>query len=73
VQQLPQHNVGVAMATPSGLVVPNVKDVAQLTLLDIARELERLRQAAAAGKLGGKDLAGGTITLSNIGGCFLCS
>ena len=36
------HNIGVAMDTPSGLLVPNIKDVQQRTLLSIALELARL-------------------------------
>jgi 2-oxoisovalerate dehydrogenase E2 component (dihydrolipoyl transacylase) len=62
------HNVGVAMDTPSGLVVPVVRDVAARSVLDIAAELARLQALALAGKLGLRDLSGGTITVSNIGG-----
>ncbi len=70
--QLPQHNIGVAMATSGGLVVPNVKDVAGRSVAGIAAELERLRAGAAAGRLSAEDLAGGTITVSNIGGAIAC-
>ena len=62
-----QHNIGVAMDTPSGLLVPVVKNVGQLNILDIAAELGRLQGLAAAGKLAPHDMAGGTITVSNIG------
>ena len=61
------HNIGVAMDTPSGLLVPNIKDVQHRTLLSIALELARLAADAKAGKLQPADLKGGTFTLSNIG------
>mmetsp|Transcript_65970 Transcript_65970/g.208832 ORF Transcript_65970/g.208832 Transcript_65970/m.208832 type:complete len:221 (-) Transcript_65970:8-670(-) len=61
------HNIGVAMDTPSGLVVPNVKGVQGKSIAEIAKELARLHGAAAEGRLGPADLEGGTITISNIG------
>lgn len=61
------HNIGVAMDTPRGLIVPNVKDCQDRSILSIAEELGRLQALAAAGKLGEEDLKGGTFTLSNIG------
>ncbi|PNH32071.1 hypothetical protein BJF96_g4832 [Verticillium dahliae] len=63
----PQHNIGVAMDTPSGLVVPVIRDVASRTLLSVAAELARLQRLALAGRLAPADMAGGTITVSNIG------
>ena len=62
-----KHNIGVAMDTPQGLLVPNVKDVASLSILEIAAQLKHLQQLAQASKLGATDLTGGTITVSNIG------
>lgn len=61
------HNIGVAMDTPRGLIVPNIKAVQERSLLDIAAELNRLQTLASAGKLEQADLADGTFTLSNIG------
>ena len=51
-----QHNIGLAMDTPNGLLVPNVKDVRSKSLLEIAADLQRLQAAASAGKLGVADL-----------------
>ncbi|KXH60179.1 2-oxoacid dehydrogenase acyltransferase [Colletotrichum salicis] len=62
-----QHNIGVAMDTPAGLLVPVIRDVGSLNILSIASELTRLQKAALAGKLAPADLKGGTITVSNIG------
>lgn len=61
------HNIGVAMDTPQGLLVPNIKNVAERSILDIAAELSRLQSLAHSGKLTITDLSGGTITVSNIG------
>lgn len=61
------HNIGIAMATPHGLVVPNIKKVQCLSILEITKELSRLQQLASANKLSSDDITGGTITLSNIG------
>ncbi|OAA66722.1 biotin-dependent 2-oxo acid dehydrogenase [Niveomyces insectorum RCEF 264] len=62
-----QHNIGVAMDTPSGLVVPVIRNVNARSVLSIAGELARLQGRAKAGKLTPADLQGGTITVSNIG------
>ncbi|KAH7328676.1 2-oxoacid dehydrogenases acyltransferase-domain-containing protein [Stachybotrys elegans] len=62
-----QHNIGIAMDAPQGLVVPVIKDVGSLNILSIASELARLQSLAHQGKLTPKDMSGGTITVSNIG------
>lgn len=62
-----QHNIGVAMDTPSGLLVPVIKNVGGLNVLGIAAELARLQGLAVAGRLSPQDMSGGTITVSNIG------
>lgn len=61
------HNIGVAMDTKQGLIVPNIKRVNQLTIVEIAQELNRLQELGKKGQLGTSDLSGGTFTLSNIG------
>jgi 2-oxoisovalerate dehydrogenase E2 component (dihydrolipoyl transacylase) len=50
------HNIGVAMDTPVGLLVPSVKRVQDLTVLEVAEELNRLYELAIKGKLGEGDL-----------------
>ncbi|KAI9775969.1 MAG: hypothetical protein M1839_000668 [Geoglossum umbratile] len=62
-----RHNIGVAMDTPQGLLVPNIKDVGSKSILEVAGELQRLQAAGASGKLSAVDLTGGTISVSNIG------
>jgi 2-oxoisovalerate dehydrogenase E2 component (dihydrolipoyl transacylase) len=60
-------NIGVAVATPLGLVVPNIKHVQQLSIAEIARELSRLQTAAMNNQLKQEEVSGGTFTISNIG------
>ena len=60
-------NLGVAAATPRGLVVPNIKDAQNLDLVALARALKRLTETARAGRTAPADLAGGTVTLTNVG------
>ena len=62
-----KHNVGIAMDTPQGLLVPNIKNVSSRSILDIAMDCSRLQALAKEGKLSATDLTGGTITVSNIG------
>ncbi|ART81873.1 dihydrolipoamide acetyltransferase [Oceanisphaera profunda] len=61
------HHIGVAVDTLSGLLVPVLRNCQQLSLLEIAAELERLSTAARAGKLTPHELQGATISLSNVG------
>lgn len=61
------HNIGLAMDTSQGLLVPNVKNVQVLSVFEIAGELNRMQTLGATGQLGTADLTGGTFTLSNIG------
>lgn len=61
------HNIGIAMDTPRGLIVPNVKSVQNRSIWDIAYELNRLQLLASNGKLGENELSDTTFSLSNIG------
>ncbi|KAL3671549.1 hypothetical protein V7S43_003466 [Phytophthora oleae] len=61
------HNISLAMDTPTGLLVPNVKNVQAKSIMEIAEDLNRLQQLAVAGKLTPADLTGGTFSISNIG------
>lgn len=61
------HNVSVAIDSKNGLMVPNVKDVANLSVLEIQQEVLRLAAGAQSNKLSMNDIKGGTITFSNVG------
>jgi 2-oxoisovalerate dehydrogenase E2 component (dihydrolipoyl transacylase) len=60
-------NLGIAAATSRGLIVPNIKDAHALSLPDLARALSALAATAREGKAAPADLAGGTITITNVG------
>lgn len=60
-------NLGIAAATPRGLLVPNIKDAQDLTLHELAEAIERLTITAREGKTTPADQQGGTITITNIG------
>ncbi|WP_088288439.1 dihydrolipoamide acetyltransferase family protein [Kineosporia sp. A_224] len=60
-------NLGIAAATPRGLVVPNVKDADRLGLRDLAVALNALAATAREGRTPPADLAGGTVTITNVG------
>ncbi|PWC06311.1 dihydrolipoamide acetyltransferase family protein [Mycetocola zhujimingii] len=60
-------NLGVAAATPRGLIVPNVKEAQSMTLLELAQSLEQLTLTAREGKTPPADQQNGTITITNIG------
>ena len=60
-------NMGVAAATPRGLIVPNVKEAQSLSLRELAMALEKLTLTAREGKTTPEEMSGGTITITNLG------
>jgi 2-oxoisovalerate dehydrogenase E2 component (dihydrolipoyl transacylase) len=60
-------NLGIAAATPRGLVVPNIKDAGRLSLRELAVALGELTETGRAGRTTPADMAGGTITITNVG------
>ncbi|MCQ1954774.1 dihydrolipoamide acetyltransferase family protein [Arthrobacter sp. zg-Y238] len=60
-------NLGIAAATPRGLMVPNIKDAQTLSLHGLAAAVTSLAQTAREGRTQPADLAGGTISISNVG------
>lgn len=60
-------NLGIAAATPRGLLVPNIKDAQDLSLRELAAALEKLTLTAREGRTSPADQQGGTITITNIG------
>jgi 2-oxoglutarate dehydrogenase E2 component (dihydrolipoamide succinyltransferase) len=62
-------NMGIAVASEQGLVVPNVKDADRKSLLDVGRDIAEIAKRARDGKLTMDDLTGGTFTITN-GGVF---
>ncbi|MBK6459733.1 MAG: 2-oxo acid dehydrogenase subunit E2 [Myxococcales bacterium] len=61
------YNIGIAASTDAGLIVPVVKNADRKSLLEIARDIERLAGDAKAGKSKGEDLSGSTFTITSLG------
>lgn len=61
------YNIGIAMDTPKGLLVPVIRDGDQKNMVELALELRALAEKARAGKLTAGDLKGGTFTFTNLG------
>ncbi len=60
-------NLGIAAATPRGLLVPNIKDAQDLNMRELATALNELATTARAGKTKPEDMRGGTLSITNIG------
>ena len=60
-------NLGIAAATPRGLIVPNIKDADQLSLIELSAALTELTETARAGTTSPAQLRGGTISITNVG------
>ena len=60
-------NLGIAAATPRGLIVPNIKDADRMTMRELGSALGELVETARAGKTQPRDQAEGTITITNVG------
>jgi pyruvate dehydrogenase E2 component (dihydrolipoamide acetyltransferase) len=61
------YNIGIATATPAGLVVPVVRDADKKSVVDLARDVERLAEGARTGKARHEDLQGSTFTITSLG------
>ena len=62
------YNIGIAVDTPGGLVVPVVKDADRKGIVDLSREFMEISAKARDGKLKPPDMQGGTFTISSLGG-----
>lgn len=62
------YNIGVAVDTPNGLMVPVIRDVDKKGFLELAGELGEVSERARNGSLGAKDMQGGTFSISSLGG-----
>ena len=60
-------NLGIAAATPRGLLVPNIKDAQDLSLRELAVALQQLTETARAGRTQPAEMQGGTLSITNIG------
>ncbi|NUP36641.1 MAG: 2-oxo acid dehydrogenase subunit E2, partial [Streptomyces sp.] len=60
-------NLGIAAATPRGLIVPNIKDAQDRTLPELAAALGELVSTAREGRTAPADMQGGTVTITNVG------
>lgn len=61
------YDIGIAAATPSGLMVPVLQGADRLSILDVAREIDRLGNGARDGSLDASELSGSTFTITSLG------
>jgi len=61
-------NIGIAVDTEKGLLVPVIKDADKKTIIEISDEITELAEKARAGNLSPKEMKGGNFTISNLGG-----
>ena len=62
-----QYNIGIAVATPAGLIVPVIRNADAIDLPTVTAEIERLSTAARSGQAKAADLRGGTFTVTSVG------
>ena len=62
------YNIGIAVDTPNGLVVPVIRDVDQKGIYDLSADLAAISKKAREGKLSPKDMSGASMTISSLGG-----
>ena len=62
------YNIGIAVDTPNGLVVPGIRDVDQKGIYDLSADLAAISKKAREGKLSPKDMSGASMTISSLGG-----
>ncbi len=62
------YNIGIAVDTPDGLVVPVIRDVDRKGILELSRELTEVSAKMRAGKIAPPDIQGGTFSISSLGG-----
>jgi pyruvate dehydrogenase E2 component (dihydrolipoamide acetyltransferase) len=62
-----RYNIGIAVATDKGLMVPVVRDADRLSLIDLARRIEELAEKARQTKASPEELSGGTFTITSLG------
>jgi pyruvate dehydrogenase E2 component (dihydrolipoamide acetyltransferase) len=62
-----QYHIGLATATESGLIVPVIRDADRRSVVELAREIDRLAALTRSGKTGREELTGSTFTISSLG------
>jgi len=63
----PYHNISIAIHTPMGLVVPNIKNVHEKSILELSNDVMAIHEKGIKGMLTPEDFSDGTFTISNIG------
>jgi pyruvate dehydrogenase E2 component (dihydrolipoamide acetyltransferase) len=63
----PNYDIGIAISTDAGLIVPVLREAERKSVLEIAREVSRLGQAAKSGRIAPEDLGGSSFTITSLG------